>query len=127
MANLVKKLGALDIVIDDISHVNSHVVTSFKFLFRHLNNGGWYVVEDLQSAYWEEFGGKPRSEVDSSTSVGFFKSLVDGLNFEEFEDDEYEPNYFDRHITEIHFYHNMVFIRKGINNDGSNVYGDRFW
>jgi hypothetical protein len=31
------------------------------------------------------------------------------------------PNYCDRHIVAMHFYHNLIFIRKGRNEEGSNL------
>jgi hypothetical protein len=49
------------------------------------------------------------------------KNLVDGLNHEEFIRPGYVPNYLDKHITAIHFYHNLVFIQKGSNQEGSTV------
>jgi hypothetical protein len=63
---------------------------------------------------------------EDHTSMNYFKTLVDGLNYEEFTLGEYAPTYFDRHITSMHFYHNLVFIYKGQNNEGSNLYGNRF-
>ena len=55
------------------------------------------------------------------TSMNFFKSLIDGLNHEEFAAPIRDPDYFDRHIVGMHFYHNLIFIEKGENNEGSNV------
>ena len=52
-------------------------------------------------------------------SLGFFKSLVDGLNYEEIARPDFTASYLDRHITSIHFYHNMIFIQKGLNKEGS--------
>lgn len=49
--------GGVDIIIDDGSHINEHVITSFKTLFPLLKDGGIYVVEDLQTAYWPDMGG----------------------------------------------------------------------
>jgi len=48
--------------------------------------------------------------------IAFFKKLVDGLNHVEYPSDGYEPEYFDQNIIEIAFLHNLIFIRKG-NND----------
>jgi hypothetical protein len=62
----------------------------------------------------------------SYTSMNFLKSLVDGLNYEEFMIDEYKPTFFDKHIISMHFYHNIVFVYKGLNADGSNMLGKRF-
>ncbi|KAB2659927.1 MAG: hypothetical protein DVB31_15020 [Verrucomicrobia bacterium] len=58
--------------------------------------------------------------------MNFLKGLVDGLNYEEFTLDGYAPSYWDRHIVSMHFYHNLAFICKGENNEGSNVFGQRF-
>ncbi len=52
--------------------------------------------------------------------MGFFKSLVDGLNYEEFIKPGYVPSYYDKNIIAMTFYHNLVFIQKGKNNEGSN-------
>jgi hypothetical protein len=46
-----------DIIIDDGSHVNEHVITTFEYLLPILNNEGLYVIEDTQTAYWPEYGG----------------------------------------------------------------------
>jgi hypothetical protein len=53
------------------------------------------------------------------TAINFLKSLVDCLNYEEFIHSGYQPSYFDRNIIGLHYYHNMVFVQKGDNNEGS--------
>jgi demethylmacrocin O-methyltransferase len=118
---VVKAAGGFDIIIDDGSHLNEHVIKSFEILFPLLNNDGWYVVEDMQTAYWPDFGGDSQDLDKPQTSVNYFKQLVHCLNHQELVRPDYRPTYFDRHITEIHFYHNMVFIKKGDNNEGSNL------
>ena len=58
LRDVVSKIGDIDIIIDDGSHVNEHVVKSFSVLFPLLKDGGIYAIEDLQTAYWDEsFGG----------------------------------------------------------------------
>lgn len=128
---VASEIGTLDIIIDDGSHYNDHVITTFKLLFPLLAPDGIYAVEDLQTSYWggevsgRNWGGS-RDLSAPHTSMNFFKSLVDGLNYEEFTIDGYTPTYFDRHIVAMHFYHNLVFVYKGQNNEGSNVLGKRF-
>ena len=51
--------------------------------------------------------------------MGYFKSLTDGLNYKEFVHGKYEPTYFDQNIISIHFYHALIIIHKGANNEGS--------
>jgi hypothetical protein len=45
--------GEFDIIIDDGSHYGEHVVTSFKTLYPHLKEGGYYIIEDLHAVYMD--------------------------------------------------------------------------
>lgn len=117
---VLSSTGNLDIIIDDGSHVNEHVIKSFKYLFPKLKKGGIYVVEDTQTSYWEDYGGSSDHLDKPGTIYNFFKSLINGLNHEEFIIDGYESSYYDKNITSIHFYHNMIFICKGDNLEKSN-------
>lgn len=113
------EIGGLDIVIDDGSHINDHIITSFKTLFPYLKNGGIYVVEDVQTSYWEFFGGSSENFDYKGTAMNFFKDLTDGINHKEFIREGYTPSYFDKNITSIHFYHSLIIINKGTNNEPS--------
>ncbi len=44
--------------------------------------------------------------------MGYFKARSDGLNYEEFRAMDYAPTYLDRHIAELHFYHNLILVKK---------------
>lgn len=119
LKEVIARTGKLDIIIDDGSHVNEHIITSFKSLFPHLNRGGIYVIEDTQTSYWNFFGGNSEDMNDPKTAMGFFKSLTDGLNHREYLKPGYKLSYFDKNITSIHFYHNLIFIYKGENSEPS--------
>jgi hypothetical protein len=119
--NLHKSIGPFDIVIDDGSHMNAHVIQSFRVLFPLLSSQGMYVVEDTQTAYWRPYGGGHPADTAAPTSMNFLKGLIDGLNHQEFPTMAYEPSYFDRHVVAMHFYHNLVFLQKGVNDEPSNV------
>jgi hypothetical protein len=116
------KTGNIEIIIDDGSHDSPDVIATFRLLFPRLAEGGFYAVEDTQTSYWPGEG-DVRERNSLHTTMGFFKSLVDGLNWEEYFG-EYDPGYMDLNITEIHFYHNLVVLRKGLNREGSN---NRLW
>jgi len=47
--------------------------------------------------------------------------LTDSLNSEEFVIKNYKKSYFDKKIVSIHFYHNLIFIYKGNNDEKSNA------
>jgi hypothetical protein len=121
LEDLISKIGSPHIIIDDGSHLNEHVLTSFQILFKHVLPGGYYVVEDIQTSYWPEFGGSKNSFNEPNTIMGYFKSLADGLNHQEYLIPDYKPTYTDLNITAVHFYHNMIFIRKGFNDEKSNL------
>lgn len=120
LENVCKEIGNIDIIIDDGSHINDHIINSFKILFPLLTTNGIYVIEDLETSYWPDYGGDSIDLKNPKTSINFLKSLVDCLNYQEIIKPGYTPSYFDLNITEIHFYHNMVFIMKG-NNDEKSV------
>lgn len=121
LENVLEEIGSVDIIIDDGSHLNEHIIHSFKYLFPRLSDNGIYVVEDVQTSYWPSFGGSSEDLNSSTSAMGFFKQLIDGLNYVEYKLKDYQPTYYDQHITEMHFYHNMVFIQKGFNDEKSNI------
>lgn len=113
--------GDFDLIVDDGSHINEHVITTFEFLFKKLKIGGIYVIEDTQTSYWADYGGTSESFNKEGTIYHYFKTLIDGLNNEEFLIDNYVKTYYDKHIVSMHFYHNMIFIYKGVNDELSNM------
>ncbi|MDP2924711.1 MAG: class I SAM-dependent methyltransferase [Candidatus Omnitrophota bacterium] len=119
LKDVFNNIGSLDIVIDDGSHINEHVITAFKTLFPLLNNGGIYVIEDLQASYYPEYGGDSENLNNPNTTMNFFKSLTDCLNHVEFLKAGCVPSYFDKNIIAIYFYHSLAFIFKGINDEKS--------
>jgi len=120
MNKLADEIGIIDIIIDDGSHINEHVIETFKLLFPKLKDGGIYVVEDTQTSYWSNHGGDSENLNNPKTMMNFFKSLTDSLNNKEFLIPNYEQSYYDKKIISMHFYHNMIFIYKGNNDEESN-------
>ena len=47
--------------------------------------------------------------------------MIDKINHNEIENPFYKPTYFDKNITEIHFYHNLIVIKKDENLEKSNI------
>lgn len=118
---VIRKIGEIDIIIDDGSHINEHVINSFHYLFPKLKDGGIYIIEDTQTSYWDYCGGDSKDLNNPDTIMNFFKKIPDCLNFVEFTVEDYEPTYYDKNITSIHFYHNLIFIYKGKNEEKSNI------
>lgn len=119
LKKLTDEIGLFDIIIDDGSHLNENIIESFKILFPKLKDGGVYAIEDIQTSYWEDYGGDSKTLNNPKTAMNFLKSLTDCLNHQEIADENYEESYFDKKIVSMHFYHNLVFIHKGNNNEAS--------
>lgn len=117
---VTNEIGRIDIIIDDGSHINEHVIETFKLLFPKLNDGGIYIIEDTQTSYWNDYGGDSENLNNPKTMMNFFKSLTDSLNNKEFVIANYQQSYFDKKIVSMHFYHNLIFIYKGNNDEESN-------
>jgi hypothetical protein len=113
----MEKLGNFDVIIDDGSHMNYDVITTFEFMFRQLKKDGIYVVEDCQTTYFKNHKGVDDPTAD--TMLNYFKKLCDGINHAERQN--YIPTYFDTNIIEIRFLHNLIIIFKGDNNEKSNI------
>ena len=114
-------IGRIDVIIDDGSHRSEHVLASFEHLFPRLAEGGVYAVEDTQTSYWADYGGNPEDRNDPRTTLGYFKALVDGLNHEEIGPEGPRPPRFSDRVVALHFYHNLLFVEKGTNAEGSNI------
>ncbi len=121
--NVIETIGRPNIIIDDGSHINEHVIETFKILFPVLKENGIYVIEDTQTSYWPSFGGNSEN-LNANTIMNFFKKISDGLNHKEYLISNYNPSYFDLNIVSVHFYHNLIFIYKGNNNEASNCVTD---
>jgi hypothetical protein len=119
LRRVIEKIGPPDIIVDDGSHVNTHVIQTFRILFPLMAERGYYAAEDLQTAYWPEYGGSSEQLDASETSMKFFRQLADGLNYEEYIRPGYQPTYFDQRVIGMHFYHGLVIVEKGVNNEGS--------
>jgi hypothetical protein len=74
--------GPFDVILDDGGHTMNQQITSFVTLFRHMSSGGAYIIEDLHTSYWREYGGSGNlRRADHGTTIGFLKGLVDEINF----------------------------------------------
>jgi hypothetical protein len=73
--SVVSELGPFDVILDDGSHMTSHMVNTFRYLFPNgLASGGLYMVEDICANYWTPYRDNPMSFVD------FTKWLVDAMH-----------------------------------------------
>ncbi len=70
--NPTNKLNFFDIIIDDGSHYLSDILITFKNLYKHLNNGGIYIIEDFKFPNYY----KTNKDIDHV----FIDAVLDNLN-----------------------------------------------
>lgn len=78
LKSVAEKWGPFDMILDDGSHINRHVITSFNHLIDYVKSEGVYIIEDTCTAYWDEWEGGFRHP---ESSIEFAKNLVDDVNF----------------------------------------------
>ncbi len=72
---IVNEFGPFDFILDDGSHLSSHMITSFdRLFFSGLKDRGVYLVEDTHCNYWSRWRDLPYSFTDLA------KDLVDFLH-----------------------------------------------
>ena len=90
--------GNFDIIIDDGGTSMAQQVTSFSTLFPHVKSQGLYIVENLNSSYWEESKG-----TKELTTIHLLKTLVDQAS---------PSSWCKKEIHSIAFYSNLAIIIK---------------
>jgi mannitol-1-phosphate/altronate dehydrogenase len=68
--------GYFDIIIDDGGHSMKQQITSFTHLFAKVRHGGVYIIEDLQTSY---FNTTDSGYLVKNTTIELIKRLVDDI------------------------------------------------
>ncbi|MBF0183738.1 MAG: class I SAM-dependent methyltransferase [Magnetococcales bacterium] len=108
LQSLLDEFGVPDIILDDGSHFQNHVIATFEYLYPRMNKNGIYMVEDMHAAYWQEFEGGYQLP---TTFIEKAKKLVDELNADHTRG-ALPPSPFTRSTMGIHFYGSMVVFER---------------
>ena len=71
------KYPHVDIVLDDGSHVSSHMIRTFNLAYDRVDPNGVYMVEDAATSYDEAYGGGYKRE---GSFMEFTKAKLDEIN-----------------------------------------------
>ena len=117
---LAAEHGPFDFVIDDGSHLNAHQIETFRILWPHLEDGGTYIVEDVQTSYWPSYGGGPLGTPGyAQSAMHWFRQFADSVNLPEFL--QPAPAGLDAGVGSIAFHHNLIVVRKDLSEHYSNA------
>ncbi len=115
LLKLMKKIGEVDIIIDDGGHTMTQQVTTFKETYKFVKPGGIYLTEDLHTSYWSDFGGGLRRQ---GTFIEYAKMMIDKLHAWYSKDPGSLPvDEFTKTTSAIHFYDSIVVFEKAIVNE----------
>lgn len=109
LEQVINEFGIPDIVLDDGSHKMNHILSSFQYLYPKLPKNGLYIVEDLHTAYWDEYGGginKP------DTFINISKNFIDRLNADHSRG-AFQSDFITKHTFAISFYDSVVVLERG--------------
>jgi hypothetical protein len=102
----------VDVVIDDGGHSMVQQLATFAGMWPAVSDGGVYLVEDLHTSYWSEFGGGYRRP---GTFIEHAKGLVDSLNAWHSRDREsFNVDDHTRSVRAMHVYGSMMVFDKGL-------------
>ena len=97
------ELGMFDLVIDDGSHIAREVMDAFRAGFLHVRQGGLWIIEDVDVAYYEQWG-RP-------SIIDLLREVIDELN-------DWgrgltgDPRQDHNEIEYVHFLKSLVIIKK---------------
>ena len=106
---VLREFGSPDVVLDDGSHIMSHVQASFAHLYPRMARTGVYVVEDLHTAYWPNYEGGLRKP---ETFIETIKNLIDELNAD-WTRGELKPTLFTHTTLSMHRSDSMAVFERG--------------
>ena len=72
-----KKIGKIDILIDDGGHTNLQQITTLMESINHINHGGMIIIEDTHTSFMRDKGFKNPSKY---SFINFSTSLIENLH-----------------------------------------------
>lgn len=108
LRKLKKKIGKVDILIDDGGHTMNQQIVSFEELFDLVDDEGIYLCEDLHTSYMESYGGRYKGD----TFIEYSKNFIDFLNAQYSETAALSGNVYCEQIKAVTYYDSMLFIEK---------------
>ena len=109
LAEVKKKMPAIDILIDDGGHTMNQIKTSFLELFDHVKPDGIYAIEDLHTCYWLDYGGGYKRQGSFNE---FSKNIVDSIHAWHSRQSNFSINRYTRTVHSLHYYDSITIIEK---------------
>ena len=104
-----ERTGPIDVLIEDGGHTMGQQLATFEEMYPLVKEGGVFLIEDLHTSYWEDYGGGYRRP---NTFMRRAKRLTDQLNAWHSQDSRFVVDEFTRTTRSMHFYDSIVVFEK---------------
>lgn len=107
LQSVIEEFGVPDVVLDDGSHQQDHIYSTFSYLYPKMHLNSIYMIEDLHTSYWSSHKGG----LDNSNSfMNKTKSYLDQLNLQH---NGLKPDSIVKDTFSISVYDSIVVFEKG--------------
>ena len=111
LRSLRERVGRVDVVIEDGGHTMTQQINTFEEVWPMVKNGGVFLVEDLHTSYWDNYGGGRKRP---GTFIEYAKDLIDQLNaWHSREKPDFAVDQYSRSIRGMHVYDSIIVFDKG--------------
>ncbi|HUR73411.1 MAG TPA: class I SAM-dependent methyltransferase [Sporichthya sp.] len=110
LARIAAEIGPIDVLIEDGGHTMGQQIATFEVLYPKLSPRGVFLIEDLHTSYWPEFGGGYRNP---GTFIEYAKNSIDQLQAWHSREPELEVDEFTRTTRSMHVYGSIVVFERG--------------
>jgi cephalosporin hydroxylase len=122
LKKLMNDVGSIDVVIEDGGHEMNQQINTFEEVFPYVVNGGIFLIEDLHTSYWEEYGGGYKKD---GTFIEYAKDLVDSINSRNYKTEELD--YYAKTIKSMNIYDSVIVFEKNESNGIKKEINDEYY
>lgn len=116
MKKISDQIGNLDLVIDDCSHIPKNQISNFEIFFEKLNDGGVYIIEDINISYLNAIGGDPKLSSQKNI-ISYLSYYVHNTQSQMLIKEEMEKIIKYKNIGRIFFFKEGLIIQKKIKSE----------
>lgn len=109
LRSLADEIGGIDVLIEDGGHTMGQQIATFEELWPNIVEGGVFLMEDLHTSYWPNYGGGLRRE---GTFIEYAKKLIDQQHAWHSREDGLVVDQYTKTIRGMHVYDSIIVFDK---------------
>jgi hypothetical protein len=110
LRSIARELPSIDILIDDGGHTMEQQIATYEELFPQVSARGVYLIEDLHTSYWKNYGGGYKAR---RSFIEYSKDFIDQLNaWHSHQRRRLQVSDFTRTVHSLHYYDSVLVIEK---------------